>query len=196
MAGFALGAGAGATAYLYAAFWALALPLAALGFSRIDPHAWPSCPPRAEHVFARGVPPRATFKENPMISLNLRHVLRMTTASTACSPRCWRPPVACRRNASGRHGAPAGRRALPAVAVGPQYDTTHVCVAPEDFDRFTDSFVATFGGKKSKQGVFQVTPTPSQTMSQLVLTPVGTLSVFGFKTPIPYPFCESAPAIW
>ncbi|MCO8592698.1 VOC family protein [Burkholderia multivorans] len=79
--------------------------------------------------------------------------------------------------------------ATPAVAVSPQYDTTHVCVAPEDFDRFTDSFVATFGGKKSKQGVFQVTPTPSQTMSQLVLTPVGTISVFGFKTPIPYPFC-------
>jgi len=78
----------------------------------------------------------------------------------------------------------------PTLAVGPQYDTTHVCVAPEDFDRFTDSFVATFGGKKSKQGVFQVTPTPSQTMSQLVLTPVGTVSVFGFKTPIPYPFCE------
>ncbi|MDN7774525.1 glyoxalase [Burkholderia orbicola] len=78
---------------------------------------------------------------------------------------------------------------VPTVAVGPQYDTTHVCVAPEDFDRFTDSFVATFGGKKSKQGVFQVTPTPSQTMSQLVLTPVGTISVFGFKTPIPYPFC-------
>ena len=25
-------------------------------------------------------------------------------------------------------------------------------------------------------------------MSQLVLTPVGTISVFGFKTPIPYPF--------
>lgn len=25
-------------------------------------------------------------------------------------------------------------------------------------------------------------------MSQLVLTPVGTLSVFGFKTPIPFPF--------
>jgi hypothetical protein len=76
----------------------------------------------------------------------------------------------------------------PTVAVGPQYDTTHVYVAPEDFDRFTDSLVATFGGTKSKQGVFQVTPTPSQTMSQLVLTPVGTLSVFGFKTPIPYPF--------
>jgi hypothetical protein len=74
------------------------------------------------------------------------------------------------------------------VAVSPQYDTTHVYVAPEDFDRFTDSLIATFGGSKSKQGVFQVTPTPSQTMSQLVFTPVGNVSVFGFKTPIPYPF--------
>ena len=76
----------------------------------------------------------------------------------------------------------------PAVAVSPQYDTTHVLVAPEDFDRFTDSLVATFGGSKSQQGVIQVTPTPSQTISQLVFTPVGTLSVFGFKTPVPYPF--------
>src|SRR5215469_7884657 len=74
------------------------------------------------------------------------------------------------------------------VAVGPQYDTTHVYVAPEDFDRFVASLVATFGGTISKQGVFTVTPTPSSTMSQLVLTPVGTISVFGFKTPIPYPF--------
>jgi len=74
------------------------------------------------------------------------------------------------------------------VAVGPQYDTTHVYVVPEDFDRFVASLVATFGGTTSKQGVFTVTPTPSSTMSQLVLTPVGTLSVFGFKTPIPYPF--------
>ena len=84
---------------------------------------------------------------------------------------------------NGAQAAPA-----PAVAVSPQYDTTHVYVAPEDFDRFTDSLIATFGGTKSQQGVFQVTPTPSQTISQLVLTPVGTLSVFGFKTPIPYPF--------
>jgi predicted enzyme related to lactoylglutathione lyase len=76
----------------------------------------------------------------------------------------------------------------PNVAVGPQYDTTHVYVAPEDFDRFVTSLVATFGGTTSKQGVFQVTPTPSQTISQLVLTPVGNVSVFGFKTPIPYPF--------
>jgi predicted enzyme related to lactoylglutathione lyase len=76
----------------------------------------------------------------------------------------------------------------PTVAVAPQYDTTHVYVAPEDFDRFVASLIATFGGTTSKQGVFTVTPTPSETMSQLVLTPVGTVSVFGFKTPIPYPF--------
>ena len=74
------------------------------------------------------------------------------------------------------------------VAVGPQYDTTHVYVAPADFDRFVSSVVGTFGGTTTKQGVFTVTPTPSSTMSQLVLTPVGTISVFGFKTPIPYPF--------
>jgi hypothetical protein len=78
--------------------------------------------------------------------------------------------------------------AAPNVAVGPQYDTTHVYVAAGDFDRFVDSVIATFDGTKSQKGVFQVTPTPSQTISQLVLTPVGTLSVFGFKTPIPYPF--------
>jgi predicted enzyme related to lactoylglutathione lyase len=74
------------------------------------------------------------------------------------------------------------------VAVGPQYDTTHVYVAPQDFDRFVASLIATFGGTTTKQGVFTVTPTPSSTMSQLVMTPVGTVSVFGFKTPIPYPF--------
>jgi len=74
------------------------------------------------------------------------------------------------------------------VAVGPQYDTTHVYVAPRDFDRFVASLIATFGGTTTKQGVFTVTPTPSSTMSQLVMTPAGTVSVFGFKTPVPYPF--------
>jgi predicted enzyme related to lactoylglutathione lyase len=78
--------------------------------------------------------------------------------------------------------------ATPNVAVGPQYDTTHVYVGPQDFDRFVASLIATFGGTTTKQGVFTVTPTPSSTMSQLVLTPVGSISVFGFKTPIPYPF--------
>lgn len=73
-------------------------------------------------------------------------------------------------------------------AVGPQYDTTHVYVPEGQFDAFVTSFVATFGGTTSKQGEFQVTPTPSLTKSQLALTPAGTVSVFGFKTPIPYPF--------
>jgi predicted enzyme related to lactoylglutathione lyase len=76
----------------------------------------------------------------------------------------------------------------PNLGVAPQYDTTHVYVLPEDFDRFVTSLLATFGGTATKQGVFTVTPTPSSTMSQLVLTPVGTVSVFGFKTPIPHPF--------
>ncbi len=74
------------------------------------------------------------------------------------------------------------------VAVGPQYDTTHVYVPLADFDRFVASVLQTFGGKTSQDGVLTVTPTPSSTRIQLVLTPVGTLSVFGFKTPIPYPF--------
>jgi hypothetical protein len=76
----------------------------------------------------------------------------------------------------------------PNLAVGPQYDTTHVYVAPENFDRFVASLLATFGGTSTKEGEFTVTPTPSSTMSQLALTPVGTVSVFGFKTPVPYPF--------
>jgi predicted enzyme related to lactoylglutathione lyase len=84
--------------------------------------------------------------------------------------------------------AKSSQRPGEGIAVAPQYDTTHVYVAPEDFDRFVTSLTATFGGTTSKQGVFTVTPTPSQTMSQLVLTPVGSVSVFGFKTPIPYPF--------
>lgn len=78
--------------------------------------------------------------------------------------------------------------ATPDFAVGPQYDTTHVYVPPDQFDHFVSSLLATFGGTTTKQGVFTVTPTPSSTMSQLVLTPVGSISVFGFKTPIPYPF--------
>lgn len=78
--------------------------------------------------------------------------------------------------------------ATPLLAVGAQYDTTHVYVAPQDFDGFVASLIATLGGTTTKQGVFTVTPTPSSTMSQLVLTPVGSISVFGFKTPVPYPF--------
>ena len=78
--------------------------------------------------------------------------------------------------------------ATPNVAVGPQYDSTHVYVTADDFDRFVASFLATFGGTTTKQVVANVTPTPSSTLSQLILTPVGTISVFGYKTPVPYPF--------
>lgn len=82
-------------------------------------------------------------------------------------------------------GQPAGSADY---AVGAQYDSTHVYVAESDFDRFVASFVATFGGTTSKRAVVQVTPTPSQTISQIALTPAGIVSVFGFKTPVPYPF--------
>ncbi len=78
--------------------------------------------------------------------------------------------------------------ATPNVAIGPQYDTTHVYVAPDDFDHFVASVLATFGGTSTKQVVTNVTPTPSSTLSQLLLTPVGSISVFGYKTPVPYPF--------
>ena len=78
--------------------------------------------------------------------------------------------------------------AQPLVAVAPQYDTTHVYVAPEDVDKFVASFLATFGGHSTKQVVATVTPTPSSTTSQLLQTPVGMVSLFGFKTPVPYPF--------
>ena len=74
------------------------------------------------------------------------------------------------------------------IGVGAQYDTTHVYVAPEDVDKFVASFLATFGGQSTMQVVATVTPTASSTTSQLLQTPVGTVSLFGFKTPIPYPF--------
>jgi len=82
----------------------------------------------------------------------------------------------------------AAKPSLPMVAVAPQYDTTHVYVATHDVDRFVASFLATFGGHSTKQVVATVTPTPSSTTSQLLQTPVGTISLFGFKTPVPYPF--------
>jgi predicted enzyme related to lactoylglutathione lyase len=75
-----------------------------------------------------------------------------------------------------------------AVAVGPQYDTTHVYVAPADFDAFVSSFVATFGGNPSKRTVANVTPIPSSTEMQAVVTPVGVLSIFAYRTPVPFPF--------
>ncbi len=73
-------------------------------------------------------------------------------------------------------------------AVGPQYDSTHVYVAPGDLPALAAAFTATFGGKAGNPAVVTVTPTPSSTISEVIFTPSGFLSVFGFKTPIPYPF--------
>jgi hypothetical protein len=50
------------------------------------------------------------------------------------------------------------------------------------------SFTATFGGTASRRSTYNVLPVPSSTQFQAISTPVGTLSVFAFQTPIPYPF--------
>jgi predicted enzyme related to lactoylglutathione lyase len=76
----------------------------------------------------------------------------------------------------------------PAVAVGPQYDSTHVYIAPADLTRFTASFSATFGGTVSAPITLTITPTPSSTLFSSVQTPMGALSTFGCTTPVPYPF--------
>jgi predicted enzyme related to lactoylglutathione lyase len=76
------------------------------------------------------------------------------------------------------------------IAVGPQYSTTHIYVAAGDFDALVNSFVATFGGSPSPRSVGTVTPVPSSTQMQAVLSPVGVLSVFAYQTPVPFPFGE------
>ncbi len=74
------------------------------------------------------------------------------------------------------------------VAVGPQYGTAHVYVAPAALDAFVNSLVATFGGTPSKRSVANVLPVASSTEMQYILTPVGALSIFAYETPIPFPF--------
>jgi hypothetical protein len=85
---------------------------------------------------------------------------------------------------SASHDASAGGE----LAVGSQYDTTHVYVSPADLNAFVASFIATFGGHTSKMIVSNVLPEASSTEFQYVWTPSGNLSVFAFTTPIPYPF--------
>jgi hypothetical protein len=85
----------------------------------------------------------------------------------------------------------AGAPASPtpdAVSVAPQYDSTHVYLRSADYDAFVQSFIATFGGSASARLTTTVTPVPSSTQFQYVMTPVGTLSTFAFQTPIPFPF--------
>jgi predicted enzyme related to lactoylglutathione lyase len=85
-------------------------------------------------------------------------------------------------------GSMTSAAAAPAFSVGPEYDTTHVYVAPADFDSFVASILATFGGSAHAKAAVTVTPTPSRSFNQAVLTPAGAFSVFGFTTPVPYPF--------
>ncbi len=95
----------------------------------------------------------------------------------------WLHPVATRA----QNASPSSREP---VGVGPQYDTTHVYVAPGDMDAFVKSFVATFGGTPSERTVGNVLPVPSSAELQYVRTPAGALSIFGFHTPVPFPFGE------
>jgi predicted enzyme related to lactoylglutathione lyase len=87
---------------------------------------------------------------------------------------------------------PLASQAQPAansgVAVGAQYDSTHVYVVPGDMDAFVNSFTAVFGGQPSSRSVTNVLPVPSSTQFQYLWTSIGTLSVFAFQTPIPFPF--------
>ncbi len=76
------------------------------------------------------------------------------------------------------------------VAVGAQYDSTHVYVAPGDLDAFVKSFAAVFGAQPSPRSVTNVLPVPASTEFQYLWSSVGTLSVFAFQTPIPFPFGE------
>jgi predicted enzyme related to lactoylglutathione lyase len=80
------------------------------------------------------------------------------------------------------------RLPTPEIAVAPQYDGTHVYVAPGDLQPFVTSVVATFGGHASAPVTTGVTPTVSSTQFQYVWTPVGTLSIFAYITPVPFPF--------
>jgi len=121
-----------------------------------------------------------TIKKTPMPINRLLAVTAVVIVVTFASTHSLLPP-----------GAPGIAHAAAATlnfAVGPQYDSSHVYVAPEDLDRLVASVLATFGGAASKQFTLTITPTPSSTIWQAVSTPVGGMSVLGFKTPVPYPF--------
>ncbi|MEU6970087.1 glyoxalase [Kitasatospora aureofaciens] len=90
--------------------------------------------------------------------------------------------------ASATQSTPAKPGSHHQFAVGPQYDSTHVYVAPGTEQAFVTSWTSTFGGTTIGPVSTQVTPTPSRTLSELVVSPVGTLSVFDYTTPVPYPF--------
>jgi predicted enzyme related to lactoylglutathione lyase len=111
----------------------------------------------------------------------------LIAASAHRSPWLGAAPAVA-QSAPTTQNLPTPDAAQPVVAVGPQYDSMHIYVAPADLDAFVKSFTATFGGQASKPSVTNVLPVPSSTQLQFILSPVGTLSVFAFQTPIPFPF--------
>jgi hypothetical protein len=86
------------------------------------------------------------------------------------------------------HGTEVARETVSTVAVGPQYDAAHVYVQPGTEVTFVKSWEATFGGTNTTPTLTDLTPTSSETVSELVFSPVGFLSLFDYKTAIPYPF--------
>ncbi|WP_030247135.1 glyoxalase [Streptomyces sp. NRRL S-350] len=114
-----------------------------------------------------------------------RHFVRRVVPLVAAIAALTAIPAASATQSSTPAQQPLPHRQF---AVGPQYDTTHVYVAPGTEQAFAASWVATFGGTTIGPNATQVTPTPSRTLSELVLSPVGTLSVFDYTTPVPYPF--------
>jgi hypothetical protein len=76
--------------------------------------------------------------------------------------------------------------------VGAQYDAPHIYIQHGMEKAFVRSWLATFGGTATTPLRLDVTPTPSQTLSDIILSPVGTLSVFDFSTGIPYPFGQES----
>jgi len=115
----------------------------------------------------------------PMKNRALTHLLPVVVASSVLISPAAPTSANSPRTADQSNGQ---------IAVGPQYDTTHVYVAPGKLAAFTASWKATFGGTSPAVSVTDVTPTPSRTKFQAIFSPVGNLSVFDFQTPIPYPF--------
>ncbi|KOR06768.1 glyoxalase, partial [Burkholderia cenocepacia] len=71
-----------------------------------------------------------------MSLFNLRNMLRITAAASAVLAALLAgTPALADETHLDDIASPAAAARSPAIAVGPQYDTTHVCVAPEDFDR-------------------------------------------------------------
>jgi hypothetical protein len=83
----------------------------------------------------------------------------------------------------------------PPVSANPQ-NAAHVYVAVADFDRFVAAILAAFGGTASKKVSTDITPTPSRSFSQLVLTPAGSFSILALRRQFSIPSARSAPVVW